>query len=70
MPNPLEALIFQRRQQLEGQKQMKYANANSVSWVAMIGEDEIKNKSIRIKNMITGVQEDVSLEVLIEKIQH
>lgn len=51
------------------QKQMKYAHANSVTWVAMIGENEIESESIRLKNMITGEQEDLSLEAMIQKIQ-
>lgn len=51
------------------QKQMKFANANSVSWVAMIGENEMKNKTIRLKNMTSGDQEDVSFEVLLTKIK-
>ena len=50
------------------QKQMKYAHANSVSWVAMVGENEMKNKSIRLKNMKTGDQEDLNLDKLIERI--
>lgn len=52
------------------QKQMKYAHANSVMWVAMVGENEMKNKSIRLKNMDTGKQEDLNLENLIERIQN
>ena len=48
---------------------MKYAHANSVTWVAMIGENEIESESIRLKNMITGEQEDLSLEDMIQKIQ-
>ncbi len=51
------------------QKQMKFANANTVSWVAMVGENEMKNKTIRLKNMISGEQEDVSIETLIIKVK-
>ncbi len=51
------------------QKQMKYAHANSVSWVAMIGEDEIKNQRISLKNMLSGDQEEVDLDLMIQKIQ-
>lgn len=51
------------------QKQMKYAHANSVSYVAMVGENEIESDSIRLKNMLTGEQEDLNLEAMIEKIQ-
>jgi histidyl-tRNA synthetase len=51
------------------QKQMKYANAKGVTWVAMVGEDEMENNSIRLKNMITGEQEDLDLAKMITRIQ-
>jgi len=51
------------------QKQMKFANANAVSWVAMIGENEMNNNMIRLKNMNSGEQEDVSFEALISRIK-
>ena len=51
------------------QKQLKYAHAKGVTWVAMVGEDELKSKSIRLKNMITGEQEDLDLNAMIDKIQ-
>jgi histidyl-tRNA synthetase len=47
------------------QKQMKYANAKEIPWVAMVGEDEVKSGLIRLKNMETGDQHDVSLTDLI-----
>jgi histidyl-tRNA synthetase len=47
------------------QKQMKYANAKEIPWVAMVGEDEVKSGLIRVKNMETGDQHDVSLIDLI-----
>lgn len=47
------------------QKQMKYANAKNIPWVAMVGEDEIKNSLIRLKNMDTGNQHDMNLDELI-----
>ena len=48
---------------------MKYAHANTITWVAMVGENEIESETIRLKNMVTGEQEDLSLEDLIKKIQ-
>jgi len=47
------------------QKQMKYANAKNIPWVAMVGEDEMKSGLIRVKNMEIGDQHDVSLNDLI-----
>lgn len=52
------------------QKQMKYAHANGVKWVAMIGEDEIENNTIRLKNMESGDQDDLDLEILINKVKN
>ena len=48
---------------------MKYAHAKGVTWVAMVGEDEMENNSIRLKNMITGMQEDLDLAKMITRIQ-
>ena len=38
------------------QKQFKYANDKKISYVAMIGEEELKNNSVALKNMLTGEQ--------------
>ena len=47
------------------QKQFNYANSNRIPYVAIIGEDEIKNNTITIKNMQNGQQEKMSVEQLI-----
>lgn len=49
-------------------KQMKYADAKSIPWVAMMGSDEIEKGVASLKNMITGEQMDVDLETLINTI--
>ena len=46
------------------QKQFNYANNNHIPYVAIIGEDEIKNNTITIKNMQSGQQEKMSVEQL------
>jgi histidyl-tRNA synthetase len=51
------------------QKQMKYANDIQVKYVAIVGENEIENEIIQLKNMETGEQEEVSVEELIMKIR-
>lgn len=43
-------------------KQMTYANNNKAKFVVMIGENEIKENKITIKNMKTGDQSTTSLE--------
>ncbi len=49
-------------------KQMSYADNNKAHFVAMIGENEISENKLTLKNMLTGEQEMVTLEVAIEKI--
>jgi histidyl-tRNA synthetase len=51
------------------QKQMKYANDIQVKYVAIVGENEMENEIIQLKNMETGEQEEVSVEELIMKIR-
>ncbi len=50
------------------QKQMKYANDLHVPFVALVGEQEIEENLIQLKNMQSGEQEEVSLEELIFKL--
>ena len=52
------------------QKQMKYANDVRVKYVAIVGEEEMTNEIIQLKNMETGEQEEVSVEELIVKIKN
>ena len=44
------------------QKQMKYANDLNVKYVALIGEEELKNNTIQLKNMETGEQTTMDFE--------
>lgn len=47
-------------------KQMAYANANAIPYVALAGDDEIQEGVVTLKNMETGEQEQVTPEQLIE----
>lgn len=47
-------------------KQMTYANNNHVKFVALIGEQEIEQNTITVKNMATGEQQGYSIEQLKE----
>ena len=47
-------------------KQMSYANVNNIPFVAIIGEEEIKENKITLKNMITGEQVKAGIEDVIE----
>lgn len=50
------------------QKQMKYANDRNVSYVALVGENEINSGIIQLKNMFSGEQDSVTIEELINRI--
>ena len=50
-------------------KQMNYANALGVKYVAMVGEDEINQGKINLKNMETGEQVMLTSDELIEKLR-
>ena len=45
-------------------KQFKYAERKNIPFVIIIGEEEIKNKSCKMKNIITGNQSEVSWKEL------
>ena len=49
-------------------KQMNYANARQIPFVALVGESEMEQNLIALKNMTTGEQQQVSLEQLIQLI--
>ncbi|MBO5613600.1 MAG: histidine--tRNA ligase [Prevotella sp.] len=50
-------------------KQMSYANALNIPYVALAGENEIKEGKVTLKNMLTGEQQLVSTEELIDIIK-
>ncbi len=50
-------------------KKFKFANKINAKYVAVIGEDEIKNNKITLKNMAEGSQEMVSVKEAIEIIK-
>ena len=47
----------------------KYADKLQIPYVIVIGEDEIQNKVITLKNMGTGEQQTLSIEDAIKMIQ-
>lgn len=49
------------------QKQMKYANDTHAQFVALLGESELENEIVLLKNMITGEQNQVSWSTLMEQ---
>src|SRR3712207_6029650 len=49
-------------------KQMSYANAKQIPYVALAGENEMKEGKITLKNMVTGTQELLALEELCDRL--
>ena len=49
------------------QKQMKYANDTHAQFVALLGESELENEIVLLKNMVTGEQNQVSWSSLSEQ---
>ena len=45
-------------------KQMAYANAKNIPFVAMVGENEMATSHVSLKNMVTGEQQTVAFDEL------
>jgi len=50
-------------------KQMAYANAHEIPFVALVGENEMQEGKVTLKNMTTGAQALVSVEELTEQLR-
>lgn len=50
-------------------KQMSVADADKVPYVAFVGEDEIKNGNIMLKDMNAGTQEHIEVKDLIDRLK-
>jgi histidyl-tRNA synthetase len=50
------------------QKQMRYANQLGVRYVVIIGEQEVETRTVTLKDMVSGEQEQVSASILAEKL--
>ena len=51
------------------QRQMKYANASNIPFVAIVGENELAENKIMLKNMISGEQELLTIDECIKKLK-
>jgi len=48
-------------------KQMGYADAKGIEYVALVGSDELKSGKVTLKNMSSGKQEELTVEELLKK---
>lgn len=51
-------------------KQMSYADSNHIPFVAIVGENEMKEGKIMLKNMETGEQKPVTIQEIISDIKN
>jgi len=49
-------------------KQLKYANQKKIPYIVILGPDEVKTGQVTLKNMISGVQEKIPQEKLVQKL--
>lgn len=47
-------------------KQMSYADSKKISYVAIVGSDEMASGEVMLKNMLTGEQQKMNLEALLQ----
>ncbi len=50
-------------------KKLNYANKLGVEYVIVIGEDEVKNNVVTLKNMTSGSQEQVTLDNIVKSVK-
>ena len=50
-------------------KQMSYANARQIPFVALVGADEMEQGKVTLKNMLSGEQSTLTIEELIDKVK-
>lgn len=65
--NNIKVLLEMNRTKLK--KGLDYANKNHIPYVLIIGEDEIKKEKYALKDMEKGIQEELTIENLIEKLK-
>ena len=47
-------------------KQMGYADAKQIPWVAIVGDNEMDSQTVMLKNMTTGEQQPLTLQEVIK----
>ena len=51
-------------------KQLSYADANRIPFVAIIGSEELASQTVTLKNMLTGEQSQMTLEQLLSMLDN
>lgn len=55
--------------QAKMKKQMSYADSNNIPFVAIVGEEEMANNKIMLKNMLSGEQQLVTLDECLKLVE-
>ena len=63
----LRVLVYPQADKLG--KQFKYADQINVEYVCVLGETELAENKVKLKNMKTGEQENIAREKIAEKIE-
>ena len=50
--------------------QFKYADKVNVSWVCILGEDELQNNQVKVRSMADGKEESVSQDIIIDYLKN
>ena len=50
-------------------KQMAYADKKSIPFVVLVGESEMQEGTVSLKNMLTGEQTNMTIEEVIHRLQ-
>lgn len=64
----INAEIFPEASKMK--KQMGYADKKNIPFVALVGENEIANHLVTLKNMLDGTQESIPVDDLIDKLRN
>jgi histidyl-tRNA synthetase len=49
-------------------KQMSYADAKNIPYVILIGDEEMKNGLLTLKDMQSGVQQQLTIDAIIDQL--
>ncbi|MBU5678899.1 MAG: histidine--tRNA ligase [Candidatus Aenigmatarchaeota archaeon] len=50
-------------------KQLEYANSLKIEFVIIVGEEDLKNNEVTLRNMVTGEEKKIKIENLIEELK-
>lgn len=66
--NELSAELFPD-ESVNLKKQLRYADKKGIKWLVVIGPDEASKKSVILKDLESGKQDDIKLEDLVKKLK-